>query len=106
MKYSKLHAYARNFVKLATEESRLQSVLMEALEQPEEEEMEPWDDPMATPLDEGNEPMMSAGKAFEEIKRRLGNFALKDFIKHYGDLEWYDPKDVSYFIGYYWLEFD
>jgi len=109
MEYTKLHQYAHTFAKLAAEEpKRFEPILYEQLEQPDEEgeELAPWDDPAATPLDEGNEPMMSHHKAFEEIKQRLGNFALKEFIKHYGDREEYDPKDVSYFIHYYWLEFD
>jgi hypothetical protein len=107
MEYARLHFYCREFAKLAAEEpKRFEPVLMEALEQSEGEPLAEWDDPTATILDEPNEPMMSHSKAFEEVKRRLGNFALKEFIEHYGDLEYYDPKDVAYFINYYWVEFD
>jgi hypothetical protein len=105
MRYSKLYHQALQFEKLA-QEGRLDAILHKQLEQPEEETLEPWDDPMNTPLDEANEPPMSQAKAFEEIKRHLPHNAVKEFVKHYGDLEWYDPKDVAYFIHYFWLEFD
>jgi hypothetical protein len=92
MAYGNLRTRCIVFEKLA-QEGMFEGIRREQLEQPEEEPLEPWDDPTATPLDEGNEPPMSQARAFEEIKHKLPHNAIKDFVKHYGDLDWYDPND-------------
>jgi hypothetical protein len=95
--------------KKTAQEGMFEGIRREQLEQPEEEPLEPWDDPTATPLDEGNEPPMSQARAFEEIKKNFGHHAphvLRSFVENFGDLDWYDPADVAYFIHYFWFEYD